>query len=63
MSKKLINSTTSVVKDSVEGLLILNPNLKRVGDLNVIVRSDILSYRENHVTVFVSLTDYCYFRS
>jgi triose/dihydroxyacetone kinase / FAD-AMP lyase (cyclizing) len=50
-SKKLINSPTTCVSDAVEGLLFSNPSLKRVSNLNVIVRKDIAFYKTNHVTL------------
>ena len=51
ISKKLINSPESVVSDAVDGLLMTNSNLKRIGNLNIVARKDILAYRENHVTI------------
>lgn len=49
-AKKLINSPKTVVSDAIEGMLLMNPNISRVGDLHVLVRSDIITYRQQHVT-------------
>jgi len=50
-SKKLINDSNSCVSDAIDGLLVSNPNLKRVDGQHVIVRADILKYKQTHVTI------------
>lgn len=50
-SKKLINSADSVVSQSVEGFLMMNPNMKRLGKLNVLVRADIDVTKNQYVSI------------
>eukprot|EP01035_Chromulina_nebulosa_P020472 gene20472-26562_t len=50
-SKKLINSPVTCVNDAVQGLLYSNPNIKRINNLNVLIRKDIDIYRLTHVTI------------
>ena len=49
--KKLINSQATVVIDAVEGTLLTDSRLKRVGSLNVLVRHDIEIFRQASVTI------------
>jgi hypothetical protein len=35
----------------VEGVCLTHPNVKKLGSLNVLIRDDIESYRENYVTI------------
>lgn len=49
--KTLINNPDTIVNDAIEGLCLLDSRIKRLGNLNVIVRADILDYKQNHVTL------------
>ena len=49
--KSLINHGNTVVSDSIDGLLLSDSRLCRVSDLNVVVRSDVPSYKLQHVTI------------
>jgi dihydroxyacetone kinase len=49
--KKLINRPADVVSEMMDGLVALYPNLSRLADHNVIVRSDIGNVRDKHVTL------------
>lgn len=51
MAKNLFNQPETCVEDAIQGLLLSNENLSRVGSHNVLVRSDIEDYRQAHVTV------------
>ena len=51
MSKKLINSPDSVVNDALEGMLYTNSSLSRIGNLNILVRNDIETYKNSYVTL------------
>ena len=51
MSKKLINDAASCVNDAVEGLLLTDARLMRVGNLNILVRQDILQVRDTLVSI------------
>ena len=51
MSKKLINDAASCVNDAVEGLLLTDARLMRVGNLNILVRQDILQIRDTYVSI------------
>lgn len=50
-SKKLINSPSGVVPDAVEGLLLTDSRLRRVSNLNIVVRSDIESAKQKYVSL------------
>jgi Dak1 domain len=50
-SKKLINSPSQVVPDAVEGLLLTDSRLRRVSNLNIVVRSDIESAKKKYVSI------------
>ncbi len=51
-TKKLIDSVDGIVDDAVEGLLLTNPLLARVKDVNnVLVRRDVSLVRERQVTL------------
>lgn len=50
-SKKLINSPSGVVPDAVEGLLLTDSRLRRVSNLNIVVRSDIESAKQKYVSI------------
>ena len=50
-SKKLINSVDDCVSESVEGLLMFNPQLKRLGNLNVVIRADINELKDRYVSI------------
>lgn len=49
--KTLVNKLDAIVPEAIDGLLLSNPLVKRLGDLNVIVRSDIHVYKSEHVTI------------
>lgn len=49
--KKLVNENESAVKHAIDGLLLSNSNLSRVGELNVVVRSDIGKIKNEQVTL------------
>jgi dihydroxyacetone kinase len=51
MAKKLINDPSRVVPDAIDGLLMTDSRLRRVGDLNIIVRHDIEVFRRSAVTI------------
>jgi triose/dihydroxyacetone kinase / FAD-AMP lyase (cyclizing) len=51
MAKKLVNDPSKAVEDAIEGLLLTNSSIARVGSLNIIVRADIATYRQTHVTL------------
>lgn len=51
MSKKLINTPESCVDDAIHGILSLYPHIVRIGALNILVRKDIESYKQSHVTL------------
>ena len=51
MSKKLINDVASCVNDAVEGLLLTDARLMRVGNLNILVRQDIVEVRDTNVSI------------
>ena len=38
--KKLLNDPKNVVKEMIDGVVISNPQLKKLGDHNVILRAD-----------------------
>ena len=48
-AKKLINSPSNVVPDAVEGLLLTDSRLRRISNLNIVVRSDIESAKQKYV--------------
>ena len=50
-AKKLLNKPTNIVVESVEGLLLTNPNLKKIHGMNVLVRGDIDDIRDHEVTL------------
>ena len=50
-SKKLINSPSGVVPDAVEGLLLTDSRIRRVANLNIVVRSDIESAKQKYVSI------------
>lgn len=50
-TKKLINSVSQIACDALEGLLLTNTNLKRIGNLNIVCRNDILTYKNEFVTL------------
>jgi triose/dihydroxyacetone kinase / FAD-AMP lyase (cyclizing) len=50
-SKKLINTASAVVPDAVEGLLLTDSRLRRVSDLNIVVRRDIDSAKTKYVSI------------
>ena len=50
-SKKLINAIDQVVPEALEGFLICNPNVHRLGSLNIVVRSDIKEYKQTKVSL------------
>jgi hypothetical protein len=50
-AKKLLNDPADCVAEAVEGLLLSHPDLKRVEGTNVIVRGDIESFKNDHVTI------------
>jgi dihydroxyacetone kinase len=51
LTKKVVNQVENAVYEAVEGLLCSNSNLRRLGNSNVVVRADIDSYKDNHVTI------------
>lgn len=51
MSKQLFNNQINIVSESIEGVLLSDSRLKRVGDQNILVREDINIYKQNHVTL------------
>jgi hypothetical protein len=51
IAKKLLNRSSHCVPDAIQGILLLNPNLSVLQDENVVVRSDILDHKINHVTL------------
>ena len=51
MSKAIYNTLDTIVSDAVEGLLISNSSLKRIGNYNILVRHDIETYKLDHVTL------------
>ena len=51
MKKSLINGVSDVVVEAIDGMLSIDSSISRVGDFNSIVRSDIIDYRNKHVTV------------
>ena len=50
-SKKLINSPSGVVPDAVEGLLLTDSRIRRVANLNIVVRCDIESAKQKYVSI------------
>ena len=50
-SKKIFNTLDTFVPDAVDGILLLNPNLRRIGNYNILVRHDIEEYKKDHVTL------------
>lgn len=50
-SKKLINTASAVVPDAVEGLLLTDSRLRRVSNLNIVVRRDIDSAKRKYVSI------------
>ena len=51
LSKKLINAPSDVVPDAVEGLLLTDSRLRRVSNLNIVVRSDIETAKLQYVSI------------
>lgn len=51
MSNKLINSPESCVEDVVQGALLSDSRLSRIGNLNILVRSDIEAVKKDKVTL------------
>jgi dihydroxyacetone kinase len=51
MSKQLFNNPINIVNESIEGLLLSDSRLKKVGDQNILVREDITIYKQKHVTL------------
>lgn len=49
--KCLVNGLSDAVSESIEGALMANPLLARLGDHNIVVRADIAEERERHVTI------------
>ena len=49
--KKLINSPSGVVPDAVEGLLLTDSRIRRVANLNIVVRCDIESAKQKYVSI------------
>jgi dihydroxyacetone kinase len=49
--KCLINGLSDTVSESLEGALMGNPSLARLGDQNIVVRADIAEERQKHVTI------------
>ena len=50
-SKKLINDPSTCVNDAVEGCLLADQRLRRVGNLNILVRHDIEQVRNTCVSI------------
>jgi len=50
-SKKIFNTLDTFVPDAVDGILLLNPNLRRIGNYNILVRHDIEEYKREHITL------------
>lgn len=50
-SKKIYNTLDTFVSDAVDGLLLLNPNLRKIGNYNILVRYDIEEYKKDHITL------------
>ena len=50
-TKKIFNTFESILPDAVEGLLLSNSKLKKVGNLNVIVRADIEHSKSTQVSI------------
>jgi dihydroxyacetone kinase len=51
LSKKLINNPSNCVNEAIEGILLTNSTVKRLGSLNVLIRSDIDEYKQDFVTL------------
>ena len=51
LSKKLINNVDQVVPEALDGYLVFNPNVKRLGSLNIVVRSDIDESKQSEVSL------------
>lgn len=51
MKKSLINNASNVVDEAVEGMLMLDNSIGRVGNHNSIVRADIEEYKQQHCTL------------
>lgn len=49
--KKFVNDPQRYVCDAVDGMLASNSNLRQLEGMNVLVRHDIETYKENHVTL------------
>jgi dihydroxyacetone kinase len=49
--KKLINRPDTCVSEAVEGLVLSDNRIKRLGDLNVVVRSDIATKKQDTVSL------------
>lgn len=48
---KLVNESSGCVEDAVEGMCLSNPNISRLKGLNVLVRSDIATIKDQQVTL------------
>lgn len=51
ITKKLINEPTLCVDEAIQGLLMINSNLCRLGHLQVVLRKDVDRVRASHVTL------------
>ncbi len=49
--KCLVNGLSDAVSESIEGALMGNPLLARLGNHNIVVRADIAEVRQKHVTI------------
>jgi dihydroxyacetone kinase len=51
MSKKIFNTIESLVPDAIDGLILSNSKLRKISNLNIVVREDIEEYKHHAVTV------------
>jgi len=49
--KKLINKPSDVVAEMLEGVVLMQPNVKLIADMNVIVRADIDEFKDKQVSI------------
>ena len=56
--KKLVNDPKDVVVEMIDGVVMANPQLKKLGDFNVIVRSDCRDELVKSLAIYSTNTHY-----